>query len=164
MKKIVVLILICIFFSSCNSKDDMEKDYVYDKRISDIANEILEGYKNKDVDRIKNVFAYNMIWKDGKLIEKSIEESFGYIDGEIVDYKEIHGGFVGGEIRDYEWVERSASASIVDIRTDSGKEYLIRYKAYLIDEDDSDNIGVWGYVISQTKPESDESFIVGEIN
>ena len=161
MKKIVLMVmLMCVLCTSCKGTDILKSDHTMTphEKIYYLGNEIIEGYKNKDKDRIKAVFTANQIEYYGEYIEERIEESFEFIDGEIIDYKEIYGSFGGGEVREGEWIYRIAGGSITEIRTDSGKEYRIQYKGYMIDKNDSNNVGISMFEIIQTKPEDNKSF------
>ena len=174
-KKVIItitLILVSIFLLACTSENkatisestDNNNSIITDKQIWDMALEIYEGLKNKDKDRIKSVFSENQLMNHSRKIDNKIDEVFDFIDGEIVTYKEVNGSCGGGKARDGEWVEESFVGYIYGIKTDTGREYTISYGGYLVDKDDTDNIGVSDFRITEKQPDSDESIFVGTVD
>ncbi|MCI5603977.1 MAG: DUF5104 domain-containing protein, partial [Clostridiales bacterium] len=110
----ITLILVCIFLLACTSENkatisestDNNNSIITDKQIWDMALEIYEGLKNKDKDRIKSVFSENQLMNHSRKIDRNIDEIYEFIDGEIVEYKEITGSCGSGERRYYEWIYR----------------------------------------------------------
>ena len=97
-------------------------------------------------------------------IDRNIDEIYEFIDGEIVEYKEITGNCGGGERRYYEWIDRYFGGYIYGIKTDTGREYTISYGGCMIDKNDSDNIGVFYFKIWEKDSDGDESILVGTYN
>ena len=168
----ITLILVSIFLLACTSENkatisestDNNNSIITDKQIWDMALEIYEGLKNKDKEKIKSVFSENELMNHSRKIDNKIDEVFDFIDGEIVTYKEVNGSCGGGKARDGEWVEESFVGYIYGIKTDTGREYTISYGGYLVDKDDTDNIGVSGFRITEKQPDSDESIFVGTVD
>ena len=144
----ITLILVCIFLLACTGE----------------IKEIYEGLKNKDKDRIKSVFSENQLMNHSRKIDRKIDEVYEFIDGEIVEYKEITGSCGSGERRYYEWIYRYFDGYIIGIKTDTGREYTIDYGGYLVDKNDSDNIGISYFVIWEEDSESDERILVGTVD
>ncbi len=168
----ITLILVCIFLLACTSENkatisestDNNNSIITDKQIWDMALEIYEGLKNKDKDRIKSVFSENQLMNHSRKIDRNIDKIYEFIDGEIVEYKEITGSCGSGERRYYEWIYRYFDGYIIGIKTDTGREYTIDYGGYLVDKNDSDNIGISYFVIWEEGSESDESILVGTVD
>ena len=168
----ITLIFISIFLLACTGEikttiselADNSESKTTDEQIWDMALEIYEGLKNKDKDRIEAVFSENQMLKHHRKIDKGIDEAFEFINGEIVDYKSIYGGGAGGKVRNYEWIEKFYDGYIDLIQTDTGKEYTINYGGCLIDDKDSDNIGIFYFEISEKDSDSNESIFVGTYN
>ena len=168
----ITLILVCIFLLECTSENkatisestDNNNSIITDKQIWDMALEIYEGLKNKDKDRIKSVFSENQLMNHSRKIDRNIDKIYEFIDGEIVEYKEITGSCGSGERRYYEWIYRYFDGYIIGIKTDTGREYTIDYGGYLVDKNDSDNIGISYFVIWEEGSESDESILVGTVD
>ena len=168
----ITLILVSIFLLACTDKNksktseiESEKETKLDnEEINNIGLEIYEGLKNKDKDRIEAVFSKNQMLKHHRKIDKGIGEAFEFINGEIVDYNSIYGGGAGGKVRNYEWIEKFYDGYIDLIQTDTGKEYTINYGGCLIDDKDSDNIGIFYFEISEKDSDSNESIFVGTYN
>ena len=124
-----------MFFASCDS------DYkTSDEKIWNMGEQIYEGYKTKDADKVIEVLSENL--KDNSYTKKRIEKSFECIEGDIEEYEEIRGSAGCGKIRDGEEVLNGGDASIMHIKTDLDKKYEIYYKVNLIDKEDEDNVGV----------------------
>lgn len=168
----ITLILVCIFLLACTSENkatisestDNNNSIITDKQIWDMALEIYEGLKNKDKDRIKSVFSENQLMNHSRKIDRNIDKIYEFIDGEIVEYKEITGSCGSGERRYYEWIYRYFDGYIIGIKTDTGREYTIDYGGYLVDKNDSDNIGISHFIIWEEGSESDESILVGTVD
>ena len=168
----ITLILVSIFLLACTDKNksktseiESEKETKLDnEEINNIGLEIYEGLKNKDKDRIEAVFSENQMLKHHRKIDKGIDEAFEFIDGEIVEYKEITGSCGGGERRYYEWIYRYFGGHIFGIKTDTGREYTISYGGCMVDKNDSDNIGISHFIIWEEGSESDESILVGTVD
>ena len=174
-KKVIItitLILVSIFLLACTSEikttisesTDNNESKTPDEQVWDMGLEIYEGLKNKDKEKIKSVFSENELMNHSRKIDNKIDEVFDFIDGEIVTYKEVNGSCGGGKARDDEWVEESFVGYIYGIKTDTGREYTISYGGYLVDKDDTDNIGVSGFRITEKQPDSDESILVGTVD
>ena len=165
MKRIMIIVLLmvmAILSDSCGSisKTKSSEKKTIDEKIWDIGGEILEGYKNKDKNQILSFFSEN---NNGSFIEKEIEDSFSFIDGEIIDYRDIHGSSGGGKVRDGEYVLRLGNGTIREIKTDSGKVYQINYFICLIDKSDEKNVGVTHILINELGGE-EEQFEIGTEN
>ena len=139
-----MVMLLCVLCTACRNTNETKsnKQKTIDERIWDIGSEILEGYKNKDKNKILSVFTTNQRVYYEADIEKNIEESFEFINGNIIDYKDIIGSSGGGKIENGEYVLRLGDGSIRDIRTDSDDVYEIYYSICLIDQNDENNVGV----------------------
>ena len=168
----ITLILVSIFLLACTDKNksktseiESEKETKLDnEEINNIGLEIYEGLKNKDKDRIKSVFSENQLMNHSRKIDRNIDEIYEFIDGEIVEYKEITGSCGGGERRYYEWIYRYFGGHIFGIKTDTGREYTISYGGCMVDKNDSDNIGISHFIIWEEGSESDESILVGTVD
>ena len=168
----ITLIFISIFLLACTGEikttiselADNNESKTTDEQIWDMALEIYEGLKNKDKDRIKSVFSENQLMNHSRKIDRKIDEIYEFIDGEIVEYKEITGSCGSGERRYYEWIYRYFDGYIIGIKTDTGREYTIDYGGYLVDKNDSDNIGISYFVIWEEDSESDERILVGTVD
>ena len=168
----ITLILVSIFMLVCTGENkttisestDNNESKTPDEQVWDMALEIYEGLKNKDKDRIKSVFSENQLMNHSRKIDRNIDEIYEFLDGEIVEYKEITGSCGGGERRYYEWIYRYFGGHIFGIKTDTGREYTIDYGGYLVDKNDSDNIGISHFIIWEEGSESDESILVGTVD
>ena len=168
----ITLILVSIFLLACTGEikttiselADNNEIKTTDEQIWDMALEIYEGLKNKDKDRIKSVFSENQLMNHSRKIDRNIDEVYEFIDGEIVEYKEITGSCGGGERRYYEWIYRYFGGHVFGIKTDTGREYTISYGGCMVDKNDSDNIGISHFIIWEEGSESDESILVGTVD
>ena len=95
----ITLILVSIFLLACTGENkttisestDNNESKTPDEQVWDMALEIYEGLKNKDKDRIKSVFSENQLMNHSRKIDRNIDKIYEFIDGEIVEYKEITG-------------------------------------------------------------------------
>ena len=165
MKKLmVILIIISMFCTSCTNTNQTEdtKKKTSSLIIDDIGSEIIEGYMNKDIGKIKSVFSENNLYRREKKIEREIEDSFEFIEGEIIEYRDIHGSCGGGRSINGEFILRLGDGTINEIKTDSNKVYEIYYQICVVDKNDSDNIGV-SYILITDLEDGDE-FEIGISN
>lgn len=90
-----------------------------------VVNIVINALKEKDADAIKNLFS-EYARKEDSDIDKQIEDTFNFIDGNIVSTGEILAGYSGGstsaECGD---IKTLYSGSIYDVTTDKGKTYFI---------------------------------------
>ena len=168
----ITLILVSIFMLACTGENkttisestDNNESKTPDEQVWDMGLEIYEGLKNKDKEKIKSVFSENELMNHSRKIDRNIDKIYEFIDGEIVEYKEITGNCGGGERRYYEWIYRYFGGYIFGIKTDTGREYTISYGGCMIDKNDSDNIGVFYFKIWEKDSDGDESILVGTYN
>lgn len=90
-----------------------------------VVNIILDALKEKDADAIKNLFS-EYARKEDSDIDKQIEDTFNFIDGNIVSTGEILAGYSGGSTSAERGdIKTLYSGSIYDVTTDKGKTYFI---------------------------------------
>lgn len=90
-----------------------------------VVNIVINALKEKDADAIKNLFS-EYARKEDSDIDKQIEDTFNFIDGNIVSTGEILAGYSGGSTSAERGdIKTLYSGSIYDVTTDKGKTYFI---------------------------------------
>ena len=90
-----------------------------------VVNIVINALKEKDADAIKNLFS-EYARKEDSDIDKQIEDTFNFIDGNIVSTGEILAGYSGGSTSAERGdIKTLYSGSIYDVTTDNGKTYFI---------------------------------------
>lgn len=135
--KIFIFTLLLIFLTGCSFSGTSSPTAVAKEQ----ANTILQCIKENDADTLKSLFVPEIQEMPG--FDEQIHSFLSYIDGAIVSYSGPRGGKGSGEIRDGETVNQELTGRIYNIQTDSGKNYQIDHCAILIDENDSDHVGVY---------------------
>ena len=90
-----------------------------------VVNIVINALKEKDADAIKNLFS-EYARKEDSDIDKQIEDTFNFIDGNIVSTGEILAGYSGGSTSAERGdIKTLYNGSIYDVTTDKGKTYFI---------------------------------------
>lgn len=90
-----------------------------------VVNIVINALKEKDADAIKNLFS-EYAQKEDSDIDKQIEDTFNFIDGNIVSTGQILAGYSGGSTSAERGdIKTLYSGSIYDVTTDKGKTYFI---------------------------------------
>lgn len=90
-----------------------------------VVNIVINALKEKDADAIKNLFS-EYARKEDSDIDKQIEDTFNFIDGNIVSTGEILAGYSGGSTSAERGdIKTLYSGSIYDVTTDKRKTYFI---------------------------------------
>ena len=90
-----------------------------------VVNIVINALKEKNADAIKNLFS-EYARKEDSDIDKQIEDTFNFIDGNIVSTGEILAGYSGGSTSAERGdIKTLYSGSIYDVTTDKGKTYFI---------------------------------------
>lgn len=138
---ILIFIVSSVFLGGCNMiKSDRE-----------IANstleEILEIIQNKDKETLKTKFS--KIAKESSNFEENIVQLFEYYNEEYLEYEDLGGLVVENEV-DY-GKQRKIIESTFEVSTNT-YIYRIAIKEYVIDDFNSDNIGICSfYIIKQSE-------------
>lgn len=99
---------------------------------SEMTKKLGDGFIAKDIAAVKGQFCRKS--QEIEDIEAQIAETFAFIDGSVVSYRQGSRGYEGygaeyGEVTDYEF------DSTVFMITDTGKEYLLTFRVQLIAEE-----------------------------
>lgn len=109
------------------------------ERMEMISQNTIESFEEKDCARLLECFMSEIA--DSKTLEKEIEQTFSFIDGEIVSYI---GPIYGSKDREsdkysnYEYYD----VEIDEIQTDTGKTYEIFIYMCTENSADEDNVGI----------------------
>lgn len=150
-KALLFLISIMLFLCACtlNKNEDMS----YDPHKNDIptyqinrqdtinmAEDILTYLDNKDRDSIKALFAPR-IANDYDL-DAQIDKIFEIYDGTSISYEIGTCGEKSKHIKDGKYLYLRFDCQIKNIQTDNGKIFRISIIRCLVDDDNTDNIGL----------------------
>lgn len=136
MRKILstlLLILICISFSSCSGANNARK--VSNEK----SEEIVRCFDEKDIEGLKSLFCLNS--QNNYNLDKEIEKAFSLYNGKSISYNLSYGGTAGGW-DDGERIDEHITPSIRDIETSNGNIYNIYYTEYTIYKADSGRVGI----------------------
>lgn len=138
IKVLAVILLIPIFLSGCFNSSG---EYHTPDEIAILqAKGIIICIQNKDSERLKSLFCEEIKNRDS--IDSEIEKLFNFIDGEIISYDEP---YVSGHSKSTtpEGIEMlGVGGNIYNIKTDTGKNYVLYFYSYHINKEDEDSVGV----------------------
>ena len=166
MKKIISifailsLILICLCIIAV-----LRPAEEYEPTSIEVAEEqaelILQAMIKQDTKAIKSMFSKKI--QDCDDLERQIEESYEFIQGEIISYDSPKGYTLESSYKDGELEYEALHGAIMNIETDQGKEYRIYHDAVYIC-DDKDAIGVCTIHLTDCTDEDNfkDYFIDGE--
>ena len=156
----IVLFMLCFSLSGCslffdeNGNDISSVRYRVKKMQYEMAESLISGFKEKNAKTIKELFCPKS--KELPTIEEQIEETFSFVEGEILSYTIAKTHNEKGYANSYGVVSKYRYSGQIEIYTDSQKEYtLIFNMKYLFDKPIE---GMTSYVIEKKEAELD-SFI-----
>lgn len=151
---LIYMLIIAISLSSCgniftNVDDSFDNDQ---KNAEATIKKIVHAINKKDKELMKDLFSKKAMSESSE-ISNQIDELFNHVQGEIVEWDD--GG--GPEIsEDYEYGLVSKEYILgVDIKT-TEKNYTILVIENVIDEEDSDNVGIYSLQIIDKEDETEE--------
>lgn len=157
MKKLFLIIILCLSLSSCNKSNIFQDSNIHsqEKEANLILNNLLTYLENNDTSAIKDLFADNLIINSDTL-DNEIQQMVDYFDGEVISYKKI--GTVAGEISYRDGVVTYSVASNAhtnEIVTDNCT-YRLSFAAILVNEDNKASEGLWRIWIGK----SDNDYLI----
>ena len=152
MKKILfciaifVISIILTLLSGCNSKLSSPQNPLGDKSkaAEEIGEEVMSCLKSGDAVSLKAMFCDEL--KNSDDFDAKIDEVMGFIDGEIISYKNDGGS--GGREETWEKIR----PELTNIETDTGKYYHIYMSVYIKNED-PDKLGMHMFQIKRRRPQ-----------
>ena len=134
---------LCLIFLSLSGCVCTNGDYLTNEQITEqVSNELMEALVNKDLRAVKALLCPYFQETHSELDEE-IRGIFDFMDGDIVSYDEPEGTISGGgSAIDEEWVEKYAMPEIINIKTNSGRKYTIRYMYYVINKENPELLGI----------------------
>lgn len=158
MKKYWLLFLIgfVIILSGCgaNTKTSINSN----KEVKKTANTIFDCLNNDDCETMKELFCESS--RESSTLDEQITEAFDFFDGKIVSHDSLEGiGTSGKTVENGEITKLDASPFIQHIKTDSNKEYEIRFYQYIINDEFPEKVGVSEISIKEVHG---EEIIIGE--
>lgn len=113
---------------------------------------IVECFNNKDIDTLEEMFCEYR--KTNCDLHEQIENAYNCIDGKIVSYNFVNDGMSGGT-ENGRYTENDYALQLKNIKTDTGKEYIIRYYYSFLNRLHPEEIGL-GCILLHCVPENDE--------
>lgn len=179
MKKIkisVLLICIALIFSGCDTIDSILKSHYSNKDKINYRNadaqafcEEVQGYLEiNNLEAIENLFSPYI--KEKYDVASELENAMEFIDGDIISYGEADGVIFSkfaenGQVKMVNFI-----GDIKNIKTDTGKEYLINYSYYPMHDDGEDFVGIECISLRHTDAYNNETgypddakFMIGEV-
>lgn len=140
------LLLCALLLSSCSNLSYLHFKYFQNNSVNSekTVDTIVECIKTKDAEGIKELFAENALL-EAKNIDKSIEDLFSYVTGEIISYDGVIGSF--GAIQDGETLKIDFTTH--KITTTQGV-YNLECKNVAQNTTNHRNVGLWSmYIINE---------------
>lgn len=164
MKKLISIILsaaVLCTLSGCSRVARVADAINWELEASRVANEqaeiILDCLKTGNSEELEALFCENI--SSSHDLKAEIAEAIEFIDGNIIDNGTWSGMSSAGEsVDDGEITKLDICPSMRDVKTDTGKKYLIWFDSYLIYEKEPNNIGMI-YII--VKSEDKSSVVIG---
>ena len=149
------MLLVSIIFSSCKSGTSrFGKFYNDNELVNSKLEELLTAIQNKDREKIKSLFAKNILSKVEDF-ETSMKKLFDYYEGDYVSYDDC-----GGPLTD-EAIVNGDKVKIIkpsyEIET-SKRSYRMTFELRTDDTKDSNNIGLWSIDIIKTEDDVDLTY------
>lgn len=151
MKKLTVLVVIMMFFSSCSlgglSLNNKSAFFQDDRATANASFEkVLEAIQNKDAAALKSLFSKQVLAEAE--FETAVNELFEFYQGSFVSYDDW-GGAVGGEggrENGKEWYDIMPTYDVVTTE----QEYRFAFKEFTVNDFEPDKVGIWSlYVIKK---------------
>lgn len=143
MRKICLLLfafILSVVFSSCSLRGPHLINRLFDND-AQVANktfeQLLDAIENKDKDKLKKLFAKNILQQSN--IDSNIDYLFSFFQGKIVSYSDFVSGPMVEEERSDNHIK--IMQSNYDVETDKQK-YRFAVKLVTIDTNIPDNIGI----------------------
>ncbi len=164
MKKIISIILsaaVLCTLTGCDRTARVADALNWEIKAKQIANEqaeiILDCLKTGNSEELEAQFCKNI--SSSHDLKAEIAEAIEFIDGNIIDDGTWTGMSSAGEsVDDGKITKLDICPSMYDVKTDTGKKYLIWFDSYLIYEKEPNNIGMI-YII--VKNEDKSSVVIG---
>lgn len=155
MKKfVIILILIVSVFNltGCNIDFLSEQSEKIDS-VNDIFDQLFECLENDDVDAIKEMFAPKV---RNESLNMQIEQMCSYFEGEVSSHFGLNTPSESKSVREGKIVRKKiTNARYRHVETNKDI-YKISFSAITIDENDSNNVGLWRIWIGK----SDEDYMI----
>ena len=135
---LVILFILVLGLTGCNSTSPT-------KVAKGQATAIIEYVITKDNEGLKSLFTPESSLSS--TLEQEIEDFLNFIDGNIISYDKIYGGRDNAKLRYGKAVYEKLYGKVSNIKTDTGKNYEIRHYAISVDEEKTDEIGVYCIII-----------------
>ena len=143
----VLLICIALIFSGCDTSDSILKsqysnEYKINYHNADaqaFCEEVQVYFETNNLDTIENLFS--SYTKEKHDVASELENAMEFIDGDIISYGEADGVIFSKYAEDGQVKMVKFIGDIKNIKTDTGKEYLINYSYYPIHDDGENFVG-----------------------
>ena len=106
----------------------------------EIKNEVFEFILSKDTEKLKEFFIPNIRNRD--TLSLQLEELLKFIDGDIISYSEIIQGTSSKSKEYFTTTFENNTYKITDVKTNTGKSYIIYYSITEIDKENPNNLGL----------------------
>ena len=152
MKKLLALLMIIIFLSSCSSGGlglDKKGNFFQDDRAkaNNSFERVLNAIQNKDVIALKSLFS-NESLKYVDDFDALANDLFEFFQGDFVSYDDWGGAVAGDGLRE-SGQEYYTIQPTYDVKT-SEQEYRFTFKEFTVNEFEPNKVGIWSlYVIKK---------------
>ena len=155
---IVLVAIIATLLNACASDGDAMFDRVFDNgqrgQVGEI-DKILDALQRRDEEDIKAMFSVNAVERIDDF-DKSVEELFEYVQGNVISYEDPCGGLEEQEETNdgHKKVERYWT---YDVKT-SMDQYRIAFYEISHDTKNTQNVGIWSLYIIKLENDTDPEF------
>ena len=139
----VLLALVMIFLTGCFNSS--EEYYTPSEIARQQGQDIIHHIQNKDAEALKTMFCEKI--KTRESIDSEIEELFNFIDGDIISYDEPDGSLQSKNTTPKGVKKLGLDGDISNIKTSTGKTYIITFYSYLVNVEEEEKVGVVGISI-----------------
>ncbi|MCD7742285.1 MAG: DUF5104 domain-containing protein [Ruminococcus sp.] len=149
-----------LLFSSCRPFDTISS-LTEDNQLSakETCEIVYQALVDHDVETLIELFSKKA--NDACNLTKQINESFDFINGEIIEHGYILDGSGGETVESGTLVQKHNRSCIEEVKTDAGKVYNIYILSISVCEADSNALGVYLIVI-QSNDDLDEIYKIGK--
>ncbi len=135
-----ILICMALISTGCTSNNIDEDDAA-----EVLVNQVFECLNNEDIEALKELFSNNI--SAAHDLDEEIADLYKFFDGKIVSYDEFDSGSSRENIRSGKQTLLVISPWIENVSTDCNKTYEVRVCAYIVCEEDKDEVGIAGLKI-----------------
>lgn len=157
MKKITLLLVIMMVFSSCSLGGlqlGKKGSFFQDDRAkaNNSFEKLLDAIQNKDSIKLKSLFSKKALAKI-KDFDALADNLFDYFQGDFVSYDDW-GGAVGGDGLREDGKEWYTIQPTYDVKT-SEQDYRFAFKEFTVNEFEPDKVGIWSLYVIKMADDTD---------